>query len=149
MAATTDETGDLTGKGSSISETGLADDSTTDLNQMRLGTDEKNSLSKGERRDVEREQQQTGPSQHHPPAESPSDQQLRRVATPGEDYSVLTVTQKKLIITIASFASLFSPMATAIYCPYPTFSHSSSRSNFIRSITGYNIKGPQCIKFED
>lgn len=34
----------------------------------------------------------------------------------GEDYSVLTPGQKKAIIMTASLASLFSPMATAIYC---------------------------------
>ncbi|KAF8859713.1 MFS multidrug transporter-like protein, partial [Acephala macrosclerotiorum] len=49
--------------------------------------------------------------------EPPSEQPIQRAATTGEDYSVLTVTQKKLIIVTASFASLFSPMATAIYYP--------------------------------
>jgi hypothetical protein len=34
----------------------------------------------------------------------------------GEAYSVLTPTQKKMVIVTASVASLFSPMATAIYC---------------------------------
>lgn len=57
-------------------------------------------------------------NQDDPPAEPPSEQPIQRVMTTGEDYSVLTVTQKKLIIVTASFASLFSPMATAIYCKY-------------------------------
>lgn len=41
---------------------------------------------------------------------------IQRVTTIEEDFSVLSVGQKKLIIIAASFASLFSPMATAIYC---------------------------------
>jgi hypothetical protein len=50
------------------------------------------------------------------PAEPPSEQEVQRVQSAGEDYSVLTVTQKRLIVATASLASLFSPMATAIYC---------------------------------
>jgi hypothetical protein len=46
------------------------------------------------------------------PAEPPSE----LPDPPGKDYSVLTVTQKKLIVFTASLASLLSPMATAIYC---------------------------------
>lgn len=42
---------------------------------------------------------------------------IQRVTTIEEDFSVLSVGQKKLIIIAASFASLFSPMATAIYYP--------------------------------
>jgi hypothetical protein len=49
-------------------------------------------------------------------ADSPElENEIQRIPT-GEDYSVLSVPQKKLIIVAASFASLFSPMATAIYC---------------------------------
>ncbi|KUJ14094.1 MFS general substrate transporter [Mollisia scopiformis] len=56
-------------------------------------------------------------AQHDPSREPPSEQPIQRVTTTGEDYSILTVTQKKLIIMVASVASLFSPMATAIYYP--------------------------------
>lgn len=70
--------------------------------------------SQQEPRDVER-------SQDDLPAEPTSEQQVRRVQSAGEDYSVLSVTQKRLIVMAASLASLFSPMATAIYCQYPTF----------------------------
>lgn len=45
-----------------------------------------------------------------PPIEQPGD--------PGKDYSVLNVAQKRVIVVTASFASLFSPLATAIYCAY-------------------------------
>lgn len=37
----------------------------------------------------------------------------------GGEYSVFTVTQKMMIVLTASLASLFSPMATAIYCELP------------------------------
>lgn len=47
-----------------------------------------------------------------------SEQPIERVATSVEEFSVLTVGQKKLMIMTASMASLFSPMATAIYCKY-------------------------------
>lgn len=50
------------------------------------------------------------------PAEPPSDEQVQMVQSAGEGYSVLTVTQKRLTVMAASLASLFSPMATAIYC---------------------------------
>jgi len=50
------------------------------------------------------------------PAEPPSDEQAQMVQSAGEGYSVLTVTQKRLTVMAASLASLFSPMATAIYC---------------------------------
>jgi hypothetical protein len=50
------------------------------------------------------------------PAEPPSAEQVQIVQPAGEGYSVLTVTQKRLAVMAASLASLFSPMATAIYC---------------------------------
>jgi hypothetical protein len=36
----------------------------------------------------------------------------------GEDFTVLTGKQKRLVIFTASLASIFSPMATSIYCGY-------------------------------
>ncbi|KAF4630133.1 hypothetical protein G7Y89_g8008 [Cudoniella acicularis] len=66
---------------------------------------------------AEQEDEEIRPGNDSPSPEHPTVQQLHHVETPGEDYSVLTVTQKKLIVTAASFASLFSPMATAIYYP--------------------------------
>lgn len=67
------------------------------------------------RSDSSKEQGLSEPSRDGLPAE-PQSEDIQRVATIGEDFSVLTVGQKKLIIVAASFASLFSPMATAIYC---------------------------------
>ena len=65
-----------------------------------------------EPRDVEQ-------GQDNHPAEPPADQPLQTVQSAGEDYSVLTVTQKRITVMAASLASLFSPMATAIYCQFP------------------------------
>ena len=48
--------------------------------------------------------------------EPPSEKPIEPAGPSGQDYSVLTVTQKKLVVLTASLASLFSPMATAIYC---------------------------------
>ena len=69
------------------------------------------------------------------PAEPPSELQAHMVQSAGEDYSVLTVTQKRLIVMTASLASLFSPMATAIYCQFPTLTSSMSSADSIRSIS--------------
>jgi hypothetical protein len=52
-------------------------------------------------------------------AEPPSEQPVQPVLQAEEDYSVFSTTQKKLIVTTASLASVFSPMATAIYCQIP------------------------------
>jgi hypothetical protein len=46
----------------------------------------------------------------------PTELQMHNFQSAGEEYSVLTVTQKRLVVMTASLASLFSPMATAIYC---------------------------------
>jgi hypothetical protein len=88
--------------------------------QIRITADEKEKgesvaqSAQQEPRDVER-------SQDDLPAEPPSEGQVQRVQSAGEDYSVLSVAQKRLIVMAASLASLFSPMETAIYCPYPIF----------------------------
>jgi hypothetical protein len=125
MAATIDQDRGFTENGFSISEKVPREQSTTDSSQTRSGADEKDeraSESPGkeprEPRDTEHQSDEPGPSQDEPPAEPPSEQPLQRVGTAGEDYSVLTSTQKKLIITTASLTSLFSPMATAIYCQF-------------------------------
>ena len=49
-------------------------------------------------------------------AELPPEPAVEQPRPAGKAYSILTVTQKRAIILAASFASLFSPMATAIYC---------------------------------
>lgn len=51
--------------------------------------------------------------ENEPPSEQP-------LAPAGVDYTVLTPTQKKLVVFTASLASVFSPMATAIYCKFWT-----------------------------
>ncbi|KAG0649893.1 Itaconate transport [Hyphodiscus hymeniophilus] len=48
--------------------------------------------------------------------EPPSERPIERVIST-EEYSVLSVTQKKVVILTVSLASLFSPMATSIYYP--------------------------------
>lgn len=49
-------------------------------------------------------------------AELPVEPAVERPVPQGKDYSVLTSGQKKWIVLTASLASLFSPMATSIYC---------------------------------
>jgi hypothetical protein len=49
-------------------------------------------------------------------AELPAEPPTEQPAPAGEDYSILKPAQKKAIVLTASLASLFSPMATAIYC---------------------------------
>jgi hypothetical protein len=151
MANTSDHSHNLTEKGSSTSEDAPVERSKgeEDPGQSRLVAEEpnnglNNSLGK-EARVTEQGHEEVGPTHDDPPAEPPSEQPL---APPGEDYSVLTVNQKRLIVTTASFASLFSPMATAIYCESLDFRHSISGANINRPITQFNIKGAQCIKFE-
>ena len=51
--------------------------------------------------------------------ELPPEPAIERPGPPGKDYSILTVAQKRAVVITASFASLFSPMATAIYCESP------------------------------
>jgi hypothetical protein len=59
----------------------------------------------------------------NPDDEPPSETPVESTGTSTVEYSVFTVTQKKMIVLTASLASLFSPMASAIYCklPYPLF----------------------------
>ncbi|OBT91045.1 hypothetical protein VE02_00083 [Pseudogymnoascus sp. 03VT05] len=52
-----------------------------------------------------------------PTSEPPSEAPIESTGAPTGAYSVFTVTQKKMIVLTASLASLFSPMATAIYYP--------------------------------
>lgn len=113
MADTNDEKIDFSKKRSSIPEA-----ASVELPQMQtVAQDKENHLvldrsASQESRDVEQ-----GQDDH--PAEPPADQPLQRVQSAGEDYSVLTVKQKRLTVMAASLASLFSPMATAIYCQFP------------------------------
>jgi hypothetical protein len=113
---TNDQSLNLTEKDSPISEAVPAEGSKLDLSLMNSRADVK---EKGEVVSESTDQEPAGLEQEldqdDPPADPPSEE-IQIVQTPGEDYSVLTVTQKKLIITTASLASLFSPMATAIYC---------------------------------
>jgi hypothetical protein len=53
--------------------------------------------------------------------ELPPEPAVEHPGPAGKDYSILSVTQKRAIVLAASFASLFSPMATAIYCAYSRF----------------------------
>jgi len=126
MADPADTSRDLVEKGSSTSADTPVEHANPDgdsyVHSSVHGKDEKPSNSLGKEGALKAGEQEVGGSHDDPPAEPPSEQPLQRVTTaPGEDYSVLTVTQKKLIVMTASFASLFSPMATAIYCKYPSF----------------------------
>jgi hypothetical protein len=64
------------------------------------------------------------------PAELPAEPPSEQPAPAGEDYSILKPAQKKAIVLTASLASLFSPMATAIYCEdiLSTPMHDASRN---------------------
>jgi hypothetical protein len=115
-------------KGSSTSEDGPVERSKGggDSDQIQSAADEqgerlnKSFDKEAKVADQDHEEVGLGPTQDGLPAEPPSEQPLERAATtPGEDYSVLTATQKKLVVMTASIASLFSPMATAIYCKFP------------------------------
>ena len=112
MADINDEKLDLSKKRSSIPEA-----APVELPQMQTVAQDKENhaeLDKSasqEPRDVEQ-------GQDNHPAEPPADQPLQTVQSAGEDYSVLTVTQKRITVMAASLASLFSPMATAIYCQF-------------------------------
>lgn len=75
-----------------------------------------------------------------PPSEQPT--VLARV-----DYTVLTPTQKKIIVFTASLASVFSPMATAIYCKFKTQSMPMSNVDNYRSFIRNNCKRPQCVEY--
>lgn len=110
MATATPQTPDPSEKNLAKSESAHLESS-----QMHSATDEKESggvasqSTNQEPRDVER-------GKNEPGADVPSDQQAQITQPAGEDYTVLSATQKRLIVTAASLASLFSPMATAIYC---------------------------------
>jgi hypothetical protein len=129
MADTTDEKHDLNEKGSAVPDATPTKPSLIKpaANEKKGGEVPSQSTAE-EPRDVER-------GQDDPPAEPPADQPMRTVQSAGEDYSVLTVTQKRLTVMAASLASLFSPMATAIYCVPPTFNPPMESTDFHRSIS--------------
>jgi hypothetical protein len=143
MANTNDEKLDLSKKRSSTPEA-----APVELPQMQTAAEDKEnhvSLNKSasqEPRDVEQ-------GQDNHPAEPPADQPLQRVQSAGEDYSVLTVKQKRFTVMAASFASLFSPMATAIYCQSFIFILFTQKIDFNRSIPRYYIQRSKCHKHED
>lgn len=66
-------------------------------------------------------------SQNAPPSEPPTEltskgEDGKNPAIQQEDFSIFTSGQKKVMVMVASLASLFSPMATAIYCWFPSTS---------------------------
>ena len=65
---------------------------------------------------------QTDALPRDPASEPPSEAPIEAAGASGRPYSVFTVTQKKMIVLTASLASLFSPMATAIYCELSSLS---------------------------
>lgn len=65
---------------------------------------------------------------------------------PEKEYSILTVKQKRMIVCFASFASLFSPMATAIYCKCSLFHSHKHEADKPRSFVEYNFGRPSCVK---
>jgi len=85
-----------------------------------------------------------------PSAEPPSEQPVERVALAGQDYSVLTVTEKKLVVLTASLAAFFSPTATAIYCESARPSALTiPQTHVFRPITHYYRKGSTCVGHSD
>lgn len=51
-------------------------------------------------------------------AELPPEPPVELPGPPEKDYSILSVTEKRMVVFAASVTSLLSPMATAIYCEY-------------------------------
>jgi hypothetical protein len=143
MADTNDERLDLSKKRSSIPEAAPAQ-----LPQIQTVAQDKanhvvlDKSASQEPRDVEQ-------GQNNDPAEPPPDQPLQAVQSAGEDYSVLTVRQKRITVMAASLASLFSPMATAIYCQFPIFNLITEKIDFNRSLPRYYIQRPKCHKHEN
>jgi hypothetical protein len=78
--------------------------------------------------------------------EPPSERPIERVVS-GEEYSVLTVTQKRLVVLTVSLAALFSPMATAIYCK-AFFDHFlvAMLMSVSRSITYHDCERSSCFR---
>ncbi|KAG9231136.1 MFS multidrug transporter-like protein [Amylocarpus encephaloides] len=68
-------------------------------------------ITKNDFQGVSASKHETETSSRDTPPEVPSGN------PPGEDYSVLTVPQKRMVVFTASVASVFSPMATSIYYP--------------------------------
>lgn len=80
-------------------------------------------------------------------AELPPEPAAEQPGLPGKDYSILTVAQKRTIVVAASFAALFSPMATAIYCKYliPVIVSRICADKY-RPFTGYNFSRTQRVE---
>jgi len=114
-------------------ETSVADAAPGQSTKVQSPSEE-NEKGVFESQSAEQEPRDAERGQDDLPAEPPSEQEVQRAQSTGEDYSVLTVTQKKLIVTAASLASLFSPMATAIYCQPPTSSPPRQRTDLNRSL---------------
>ena len=133
MADTNDEKLDLSKKRSSISEA-----APVELPQMQtVAQDKENHVELDKSASQEPRDVEQGQDNH--PAEPPADQPLQTVQSAGEDYSVLTVTQKRITVMAASLASLFSPMATAIYCQLPICNLITQKTDFSRSVPRYYI----------
>ncbi|RDL29943.1 MFS general substrate transporter [Venustampulla echinocandica] len=63
------------------------------------------------------QQNATANLEHGLGGEQPPEQPVQIGVSAGDEYSVLTTTQKKCVVLTASLASVFSPMATSIYYP--------------------------------
>jgi hypothetical protein len=81
-----------------------------------------------------------------PDDEPPSETPIESTGTSTVEYSVFTVTQKKMIVLTASLASLFSPMASAIYCKLSSPYLAQAHSHTTRSITHNNGKRPPRLR---
>jgi hypothetical protein len=95
----------------------IRDESTLPSNQIPITSDvNRNSIEDGTNSNSNPDAAASKETVTSVDEELASERPIERVASSGEEYSVLTVTQKKLVVLTVSLASLFSPMATAIYC---------------------------------
>jgi hypothetical protein len=69
----------------------------------------------------------------------------RPIHPPREDFTVFNSGQKKMIVFTASLASIFSPMATSIYCEL-VHALVMSATNRTRSIPRHNIQRSKRFK---
>lgn len=116
MANTIDTSHTSTEKGSSISltnapieQTNSDEKGTSNPQQVEPEINEKSIPSPTSPQEVSSKENGANTD---PTAEPP----LERTVSAGVDYSILSVRSKRMVVMTASLASIFSPMATAIYC---------------------------------
>jgi hypothetical protein len=96
----------------------IASTTTSELQEHAMESDNKEkSIGLFEQQAATTEKQHPEIVQNDPP--EPPSEAVQKDESKQEDFSIFTTRQKKLMVMVASLASLFSPMATAIYCQLP------------------------------